>query len=124
MTEALRYLGNAKEILKKAPVDDGTYVDVKYVQEACGTAYLAVLKAVDEYLVKRGVDEKELPQSVDEYREMITKYVMIHDGKLVKEFEKLYKALHIAGYYRGLLEDVSMVRDAFRAAKVFIDKLR
>jgi hypothetical protein len=124
MREALRYLENAKEILKKVPVEDETYTDVKYVQEACGTAYLAVLKAVDEYLVKRGVDEKELPQSVDDYREMISKYVMIHDGRLVKDFEKLYKALHIAGYYRGLLEDVAMVRDALRAAKVFIDKLR
>ena len=124
MREALRYLENAKEILKNVPTEDGTYTDIKYVQEACGTAYLAILKAVDEYLVKRGVDEKELPQSVDEYREMINKYAMIHDGKLVKEFEKLYKALHIAGYYRGLLEDVAMVRDAFRAAKVFIDKIR
>jgi hypothetical protein len=124
MREALRYLENAKEILKKVPVEDGTYTDIKYVQEACGTAYLAVLKAVDEYLVKKGMDEKELPQSVDDYREMIRKFAMIHDGKLVKDFEKLYKALHIAGYYRGLLEDVAMVRDAFRAAKVFIDKLR
>ena len=124
MGEALRYLENAKEILKKVPVEDETYTDIKYVQEACGTAYLAVTKAVDEYLVKRGTDEKELPQSVDEYREMIRKYAMIHDGKLVKEFEKLYKALHIAGYYRGLLEDVAMVRDAFRAAKVFIGKLK
>ena len=124
MREALRYLENAKEILKKTPLEDETYTDIKYVQEACGTAYLAILKAVDEYLVKRGVDEKELPQSVDEYREMIRKYAMIHDGKIVKEFEKLHKALHIAGYYRGLLEDVAMVRDAFRAAKVFIDKLK
>jgi len=87
MREALRYLENAKEILKKAPVDDGTYTDVKYVQEACGTAYLAILKAVDEYLVKRGVDKRELPQSVDEYREMIRKYAMIHDGRLLKEFQ-------------------------------------
>jgi hypothetical protein len=124
MREALRYLENAKEILKKTPLEDETYTDIKYVQEACGTAYLAVLKAVDEYLVKRGVDEEKLPQSVDEYREMIRKYAMIHNGKLVKEFEKLYKALHIAGYYRGLLEDVAMVKDAFRAAKVFIDKLK
>ena len=124
MREALRYSENAKETLKNAPTEYGTYTDIKYVQEACGTAYLAILKAVDEYLVKRGVDEKELPQSVEKYREMIRKYAMIHNGKLVKEFEKLYKALHIAGYYRGLLEDVAMVRDAFRAAKVFIDKIR
>jgi hypothetical protein len=124
MREALRYLNNAKEILKSIPVEDNTYTDVKPVQEACGTAYLAVLKAIDEYLIKRGVDEKELPQSIEGYREMIRKYIMIHNGKLIKEFEKLYKALHIAGYYRGLLEDVNMVKDALKAARAFIEKIK
>jgi hypothetical protein len=123
MREALRYLNNAKEILKSAPIVDNTYADVKYVQEACGTAHLAVLKAVDEYLMKKGVDEKELPQSIDGYREMIRKYAMVHDGKLLKEFEKLYKLLHIAGYYRGLLEDVTVVKDSLKAARIFIEKI-
>ena len=124
MKEALRYLENAKEILKTAPIEDNTYTDVKYVQEACATAYLAILKAIDEFLTKKGVNEKELPQSVDGYRDMLKKYAIVHDGKLLKEFEKLYKALHIAGYYRGLLEDVTMVKDALRAAKFFIDRFK
>jgi CRISPR/Cas system Type II protein with McrA/HNH and RuvC-like nuclease domain len=124
MKEALRYLQNAREILKNAPVEDNTYTDVKYVQEACATAYLAVLKAIDQFLAKAGVNEKDLPQSVDGYRDMLKKYAIVQDGKLLKEFEKLYKALHIAGYYRGLLEDVTMVKDALRAAKSFIDKFR
>ncbi|GAN32314.1 anthranilate/para-aminobenzoate synthases component I [Candidatus Brocadia sinica JPN1] len=34
---------------------------VKYVQEACGTAYLAILKAIDEYLLNKGLNKKELP---------------------------------------------------------------
>ena len=124
MREALRYLNNAKEILKSVPIEDSTYTDIKPVQEACGTAYLAVLKAVDEYLLKKGVDEKDLPQSVEGYREMIRKYAMVHDGKLVKEFEKLYKLLHIAGYYRGLLEDVTILKDSLKAAKTFIEKIK
>ena len=124
MREALRYLKNAEEIIKKAPREGNTYTDLKPVQEACGTAYLAVLKAIDEYLIKRGVDEKELPQSIEGYREMIRKYIMVHNGKLIKEFEKLYKALHIAGYYRGLLEDVNMVKDALKAARAFIEKIK
>jgi hypothetical protein len=124
MKEALRYLENAKEMLKTVPVEDNTYTDVMPVQEACGTAYLAVLKAIDQYLIKKGVEEKELPQSVDGYREMIRKYLMIHDGKLLKEFEKLYKLLHIAGYYRGLLEDVTVVKDALKAAKIFTEKIK
>ncbi len=124
MRESLRYLENAKEILKSIPIEDNTYADVKPVQEACGTAYLAVLKAIDEYLIKKGEDEKELPESIDGYREMMRKYVMVHNGKLMKEFEKLYKLLHIAGYYRGLLEDVTVVKDAIKAAKAFIEKIR
>lgn len=124
MKEALRYLENAKEILKTVRVEDNTYIDVKPVQEACGTAYLAVLKAIDQYLIKKGVEEKELPQSVDGYREMMREHLMIHNGKLLKEFEKLYKLLHIAGYYRGLLEDVAVVKDAMKAAKTFIEKIK
>ena len=124
MKEALRYLEKARAILRTASIEDNTYTDGKPVQEACGTAYLAVLKATDAYLVKKGVDEKELPQSVDGYREMLRKYLMIHNGRLLKEFDKLYKLLHIAGYYRGLLEDVTVVKDALKAAKIFIEKVK
>ncbi|MEW6481460.1 MAG: DUF5618 family protein, partial [bacterium] len=102
MKEPLRYLNNAKKILKNAPREDNYYTDVKYVQEACGTAYLAVLKAIDTYLLKKG-DEKKLPKSVNSYREMLRKHLTIHNGKILKSFEFLYKELHIAGYYRGLL---------------------
>jgi hypothetical protein len=112
MKEALRYLQNAKELLKKAPVEDNRYTDVKYVQEACGTAYLAVLKGIDEYLMKkRGLSKKELPRSVDAYRRALQKYLAVHDGKLLREFEALYEALHIAGYYRGNLYIIDMVKE-------------
>jgi uncharacterized protein (UPF0332 family) len=123
MKEALRYLQNAKEILRSAPIEDNIYSDVKPVQEACGVTYLAVLKAIDAYLLKKGVDEKDLPQSVDGYREMLRKYAMVYDGRLLKGFEALYRELHIAGYYRGLLIDVDMVRAALKAAKTFIEKI-
>lgn len=123
MKEAIRYLNNSKEILENASIEDNTYLDIKPVQEACGTAYLAILKAIDEYLLSRDVHKKDLPQSVDGYREMLRKYLTIHDGKLVREFEKLYNALHIAGYYRGLLGDVNMVKEALKAARAFIKKI-
>jgi hypothetical protein len=124
MREALRYLNNAKEMLRSAPIEDDIYTDIKPIQEACSTAYLAVLKAIDEYLIQRGVSEKELPQSVDGYREMIRKYLSIRNGKLAREFETIYKALHIAGYYRGLLDNVDMVKDAFKVARAFIEKIK
>ena len=123
MKESLRYLNNAREILKSAPVENGTYTDVKPVREACGTAYLAVLIAIDEYLLKKGLSKKDLPRSVDAYRRALQKYLTVHDGKLRREFEALYEALHIAGYYRGNLYLVDMIRDALKAARSFIERI-
>jgi hypothetical protein len=123
MKESLRYLNNAKEILKTVPVEDSTYTDVKPVREAMGTAYLAVLEAINEHLIKQGFTKKELPKSVEGYRKLLQKYVAVRNGKVLREFEKLYDMLHIAGYYRGLLYDRDVVKQALKAAKSFIDKL-
>jgi uncharacterized protein (UPF0332 family) len=59
MKDGLRYLNNANEILKGIAVEDSTYADVKLVREACGTAYLAILMAIDEYLLKKGMNKKD-----------------------------------------------------------------
>jgi len=123
MKEALRYLNNAKEILKAVPVQNGTYIDIKPVREACGIAYLSILIAIDEHLLKKGMSKKELPRSVDAYRKALQKYLAVHDGKLLREFEALYEALHIAGYYRGNLYLVDMIKDALKATRAFIDKI-
>ena len=124
MREALKYLNNAKEILKSIPVADNVYTNIKPVREAFGTAYLAVLEAINEFLmVKKGLTKKELPKSVDAYRKVLQEYVAVHNGKLMREFEMLYDALHIAGYYRGLIYDTNMVKDALKAAKIFIEKI-
>src|SRR4030042_4071408 len=118
MKESLRYLQNAKDILKKAPVEDGRYVDIKFVQEACGTAYLAIIKAIDEYLMKKGLSKKELPKSTEGYRKALQRYLTVYDGKLTREFERLYEELHIAGYYRGLLGQVNVVKETLKAAEI------
>lgn len=123
MKEALRYLQNAKEILKKAPIEDNRYADVKYVQEACGTAYLAILKAIDAYLLSKGLIRKELPKSVDAYRKALQKHLKVRNGKLLKEFEDLYDELHIAGYYRGDLHSVGVVKEVLKTARGFIEKI-
>lgn len=124
MKESLRYLNNAKEILKKIPIEDNIYTDVKPVREAFGTAYLAVLEAINESLLKKGLTKKELPKSVDGYRRVLQRYLAVHNGKLLREFENLYDALHIAGYYRGLIYDVNAVKDYLKAARSFIEKIK
>ncbi|MEW6006770.1 MAG: DUF5618 family protein [bacterium] len=123
MKESLRYLNNAKEILRKAPIEDNDYSDVKYVQEACGTAYLAILKAVDGYLLNKGLLKKELPKSYEAYSSALRKHLDIHNGKLFRQFDRLYHELHIAGYYRGDLYNVNMVKEALKSAKAFIEKI-
>lgn len=122
--EAVRYLENAKEILKSAKREHNMYGDVKPVREAFGTAYLAILEAINEALLKRGIHKKELPKKVEEYEKVLKKHLGVHNGKLLKEFTMLYDALHIAGYYRGLIYNVDAVRDYLKAARLFIEKVK
>jgi len=119
VTEALRYLDNAREILKSIPVEDNTYIDIKLVRKACKMAYLAVLKATDGYLIRNGVTKKKLPRSFDDYIQVLGKF----NRKLMRRFETLYKELYIAGYYSGLIYDVDMVKNVLKAAKSFIEEL-
>jgi hypothetical protein len=121
--KAVRYLNNARDSLRRVPVERHIYVDRTPVREAMGTAYLAVLEAINEALTRRGVPRKDLPRSVDAYRIALGRHLGAHNGRLMRQFESLYDALHIAGYYRGLLYDRKIVRDALDAAERFIDKI-
>ena len=122
--EAVRYLENAKEILRSAKIEGKFYGDKKPVREAFGTAYLSILEAINETLLKKGFIKKELPKSADEYRKVLRKYFAIHNGKLMKEFENLYESLHIAGYYRGDIFNVDAVKNYLKVTKEFIEKIK
>jgi hypothetical protein len=120
--EASRYMRNAGETLARSPIEDNRHVDDKYVKTACGAAYLGVLKAIDEYLLRKGLTRKELPKKVEEHRKALQKYAAPYNGKLLKQFD-IHDELHIAGYYRGILHRVATVKEAMRGAKEFIAKL-
>ncbi|OOP55784.1 MAG: hypothetical protein AYP45_12865 [Candidatus Brocadia carolinensis] len=113
---------NERGILAKASIE-GKFYTIKPVREAFGTAYLAVLEAINENLIKKGILEKELPKSVDEYRKILRKYLAVHNSKLLKEFEILYDSLHIYGYYQGGIYNVHAVKDYLAAARDFVNKL-
>jgi hypothetical protein len=123
MKESLRYLNNAREILRATGIDGANYSDVKPVREAFGTVYLAILEAVNEALIEKGFSKRDLPKSVDSYRKNLQKHLSIHNGKLLKEFDILYDEVHIAGYYRGLLYNVNAVKEILKSAKGFIEKV-
>jgi len=83
-----------------------------------------LLEAINESLLKKGVHRKDLPKKVEEYEKALKKHLGPHNGKLLREFTMLYDALHIAGYYRGLIYNIDMVKDALKATKSFIDKIK
>lgn len=115
---------NARELLQAAQIEDNIYIDKKPVREAFGTAYLAILEAINEVLIeKKGYTAKELPKSVDGYRIALRKHFSINNGKLMRSFDNLYETLHIAGYYRGLFRGVNVVKDAMKGIEAFIKKV-
>lgn len=114
---------NAKEILRKSPIEENYYKDIKYVKTACGTAYLGVLKAIDDYLLGRGITKDKLPKKVEEYEKALKKYGGQYNGKLLGQFNVIYHELHIAGYYRGDLQAVKTVKEALANGRIFIERL-
>ncbi|MBF0538420.1 MAG: DUF5618 family protein [Nitrospirae bacterium] len=121
--KGIRYLQDAREILEGLVIEDHIYLDVNTVKRAFGIAYLAVLDAIKEELLKKGVTRKDMPKSVEGYMVAIQKYLSVNNGRLVREFDRLYDSLHIAGHYRGLLTHVGTVREEMDAAERFIKKI-
>ncbi|MBI4429148.1 MAG: DUF5618 family protein [Ignavibacteriales bacterium] len=126
MREALRYIENARETLKKSPIEEGRYKDNKYVKSACVVAYLGVPKAIDEFLLRNGIARKQLPKKVEEHQKALTNFGSSRNGKMLDALSDIYDELHIAGYsgyYRGFLHRVEVVKEALGGAEEFIRKL-
>lgn len=119
--EAERYFDNAKGLLKDVEIQHDRYQDAKPVSEACGTCYLAVLLAIDGYLLGRGIDSQNLPTTTIEYWSAIKKHIP-HNGKIQDAFNTAWEDLHVAGYYRGH-SSVAVIKDGFKSARIIIDTL-
>ncbi len=117
ITEARRYLANAKNILKNSKVENGFYRDVKHVRMACGIAYSGVLMAIDGYLLKKGKEiRRRGRKSVDDYRRELSKI----DKKMLEYFNAAYNILHLSGYYDGT-NRVSVISDGLKVAQEIIN---
>jgi hypothetical protein len=93
--EAMRYIDNARDNLKKAGKEDKFYVDEKYVKTACGTAHVGMLKALDFLFDIRKVPKQRGRKSILYYKEVLGKL----DKKLLKNLNSAYHVLHLDGYY-------------------------
>jgi hypothetical protein len=119
--EAVRYMDNAKEALRKAKKeDDGYYNDSKYVRTACGVAYSGVLVALDAWLKLKGVElSKRQRKSIEYYTDNIAKL----DGKMSKTLRSAYNILHLVGYYDGETK-VKIIEVGFEDAYEIISKIK
>lgn len=118
--DARRYYENAKEVLRKSPIENEIYKDKKYVKEACGIGYLSALCAIDGYLLADGVSPRELPTSLIEYEKALQK--IPRNGKLMASMTIVYQNLHIFGYYRNGV-GTGMIKEGFKHAKLIIERL-
>ena len=117
--EAVRYMENAKETLKKAGKDKDFYKDDKYVKMACGIAYSAVLKAMDGFFLLKEVKRQKGRKSIEYYRDNISKI----DIKLLNYLNNAYFILHLEGYYEGNLS-VDTINSGLKSAYLIIDKIK
>jgi hypothetical protein len=120
IAEAKRYLKNAKEILSKVKIEYDRYTDPKLVSEAAGVAYLAALKAIDGYLLGKGISPEKLPASIEEYFSVISK--IPKNGKLKAHLSTAYENLHIFAYYRGGVS-VDMIKAGIKSVEEIIKML-
>ncbi len=117
--EAIRYMENAKESLKKAEKEDRFYKDIKYVKTACGTAYSAILVALDGYFLIKETPKRKGRKSIEYYQSTVTKI----DKKLLDYLNEGYKILHLYGYYDGA-RDVKTITSGFEIAYDIIEKIK
>jgi len=113
ISEARRYVANAKEILRdKAQKDGKYYQDRKYVKMAGHTAYTGILVALDELFHQ----ESRKRKSVDWYKSHIARI----DNKLLATFNAAYDTLHLAMSYDGNLS-ADVARSGLEDAERIID---
>ena len=120
-SEAIRYMDNAKECLKKAKKDGKFYHDIKYVRMACGTAYSGLLVALDGFFILKGAHKPKSKQrkSIEYYQSNITAI----DKKMLDYVNAAYKVLHLYGYYDGG-ESVTVIKEGFDFTYKIIEKIK
>jgi hypothetical protein len=128
--EAMRYMANAKDMLKKAGRDGKHFKDSKYVSSASGIAYKGALVALDAWLQLKGVklprsarDAKdgklEKGKSIGFYKKVLTNL----DKKLLSDLDGVYRSLHLDGYYDGVLW-AGTIDTGFDAAHEIINRIK
>lgn len=117
VNEALRYVNNAKSLLKEhGQLDEEVkiYEDRKYVRMAGNTLWNGVLLILESVFQLKKKTKR--PDAVD-YKDAIVK----RDGKLLKLFLLGYETMHLSMGYDGN-PSKAVCDDGFRVANEIIDR--
>ncbi|MEK6616730.1 MAG: DUF5618 family protein [Bacteroidota bacterium] len=117
--EAARYMNNAHKELQLADKNGKVYRDVKHLRVACGTAYLAVLKAMDGIFLLRNIPTPKRRASIEYYQQGLTQV----DRKILTSLNVTYQILHLSGYYDGFNE-IYTIKHGFEEAHYILTKLK
>lgn len=117
--EAMRFIENAKEQLRKAGIDGKFYEDEKYVKSASGIAYSGTLVALDELFQIKNMPKRRGRKSIEYYQDNLSKL----DKKLLKELNTAYRILHLEGYYEGETK-IQSIDSGFDSAITIIEALK
>lgn len=120
--EAVRYMENVTDALKKAKKNGKFYEDDKYTRTACGIAYNAVLLALDTYFTLKNksiIKKNHQRKNVDDYKRILSEI----DTKLLKEYQNAYNVLHLDGYYDGITK-YDTLKSGMDSAVEIINKIK
>jgi hypothetical protein len=121
--EAARYLANAKEILATKAVPNGSfYDDTKYVKMACGTAYNAVLLAMDTYLEQKNEVIQKGKYQRKNIKDYKAKLSVMEDREMQNLLNNAYDILHLYGYYDGINSKV-VIDEGIHLAEKILEKI-
>ncbi len=71
--QATRLLNNARKELQLAKKNGTIYEDIKHVQVASGTAYLAAIKAINGIFLIRNIERPKRNASIEYYQKGLSK---------------------------------------------------
>ncbi len=116
ISEANRYLTNAKEILsQKAGKENGAYSDKKYVLMVGHSAYMGVLHSLDQLNLP---NNKKRRNTMEYFQIFLNKY----DRKLFNDYNDIYNVLHLSLGYDEVLNSKNL-NEGKSMVKQFIQKI-
>ena len=113
--ESMRYIDNAREILKQLDNEDGFYLDKKNLKIGCRTAYKGILKALDFLFDIKKVAKKRGRKSIEYYLDNLEEI----DRILFLHLNTAYRFLYLGG-----VDSIKVIEECIDSAISIINALK